>query len=607
MFIAYFVSGHGYGHATRVSALVGHLLALGARLIEHPSLSPPAHIFSDSINAGAQYRNADIDPIIVQPLAYRIDRTKSVKILESFLKRKHQKVKTESDWLTANAIDCVITDAACLGCLAADAAGIPSILCTNFTFDSIFSFLGTHFVDQSSELEPVTPDAMGEDTPIPARQLASLVDQLFEGYTKADVLLLLPGAIPIPSFMDFAPLPSPAWVTSDNTHFTNVIAEKLRSLQTHQSLEAASNDRQVIPTPLLVREATRDIYSSLDARKKILLYAGVPDELHGHKVLVVSFGGQRIVAPRSVTGSAQVSRSASHTPGSSERPRTPRTPSPPASDDIRRPQARRTSPAPQDLMQAVEHLHEQLNIAISDRPALSQQRERSHLAPQGPAASGRVATPSHIYVPGAPSGAAHMSSRVEHGAAEPPPVVELQDGITIEPPIEGASPTAEEVVVEPRLLPDDSWIAIVCGAGDAWGHEHLPTHFFVAPKDVYMPDLTAISDCYLGKLGYSTCAECVDSCTPFVFVPRPLFVEEVGLRILLETRGVGVQMSREQYESGNWADDIEAAYTQGKAQKEEKRRKGMVDETRWQNTRQLASDVIEWIEHRRTGSQQSGI
>lgn len=55
----------------------------------------------------------------------------------------------------------------------------------------------------------------------------------------------------------------------------------------------------------------------------------------------------------------------------------------------------------------------------------------------------------------------------------------------------------------------------------------------VAPKDVWMPDLTAICDVLLGKLvnlpcadpawradtlqGYSTCAECVDSCTPFVF------------------------------------------------------------------------------------------
>lgn len=66
------------------------------------------------------------------------------------------------------------------------------------------------------------------------------------------------------------------------------------------------------------------------------------------------------------------------------------------------------------------------------------------------------------------------------------------------------------------LLPD-GWIAIVCGVSKNWGEEDLPERFFVAPKDVYMPDVTAMGDVLLGKLGYGTCAECVDSCTPFVY------------------------------------------------------------------------------------------
>jgi hypothetical protein len=58
-----------------------------------------------------------------------------------------------------------------------------------------------------------------------------------------------------------------------------------------------------------------------------------------------------------------------------------------------------------------------------------------------------------------------------------------------------------------RLLPDASWIAIVCGvtkeqwlALDEDEDSGLPDGFFVAPKDVYMPDLTAIGDVLLGKL-----------------------------------------------------------------------------------------------------------
>lgn len=53
----------------------------------------------------------------------------------------------------------------------------------------------------------------------------------------------------------------------------------------------------------------------------------------------------------------------------------------------------------------------------------------------------------------------------------------------------------------PRLLPEN-WIAVVCGAskGQDEDAEHLPEGFYIAPKDVYMPDLTAAADVLLGKL-----------------------------------------------------------------------------------------------------------
>jgi hypothetical protein len=53
----------------------------------------------------------------------------------------------------------------------------------------------------------------------------------------------------------------------------------------------------------------------------------------------------------------------------------------------------------------------------------------------------------------------------------------------------------------PRLLPED-WIAVVCGASKEQDEdaEHLPEGFYIAPKDVYMPDLIAAADVLLGKL-----------------------------------------------------------------------------------------------------------
>lgn len=85
---AYYCSGHGeflfsqfslsvadfstgYGHATRVSAFTGYLLTLPIE--QRPSVhivsSAPQHVFAESIALGAQYRHAEIDPIVVQPLA----------------------------------------------------------------------------------------------------------------------------------------------------------------------------------------------------------------------------------------------------------------------------------------------------------------------------------------------------------------------------------------------------------------------------------------------------------------------------------------------------------------------------------------------------------
>ena len=63
----------GYGHATRVSAFASHLLNLSDA--ERPVTiyivsSAPQHVFAQSIACGARYRHAEIDPVIVQPLAY---------------------------------------------------------------------------------------------------------------------------------------------------------------------------------------------------------------------------------------------------------------------------------------------------------------------------------------------------------------------------------------------------------------------------------------------------------------------------------------------------------------------------------------------------------
>ena len=59
----------GYGHATRVSAFASSLLSLEMKPDVYVVSSASPDVFSECISCGAHYRHADVDPIIVQPLA----------------------------------------------------------------------------------------------------------------------------------------------------------------------------------------------------------------------------------------------------------------------------------------------------------------------------------------------------------------------------------------------------------------------------------------------------------------------------------------------------------------------------------------------------------
>ncbi|KAJ7285369.1 hypothetical protein C8J57DRAFT_1291312 [Mycena rebaudengoi] len=561
---AFYCSGHGYGHATRVSALTSHLLCLSE--LEKPAVhvvsSAPIHVFTDSIALGAVYRYANIDPVIVQPLAYRVDRQQSVAVLKSFLKAKDAILETERHWLSAIGADCVLSDSAFIGCLAAAAVGIPSILVTNFTFDSVYSYLSTPLLDApvSAHLDserigicsPVIPDI-----PVPAAELAPLVEQLHSGYRCADLLLRLPGHIPIPAFSIQPSLPSAEWVDTLTNKFRcdiiSLLDQPPSSNPIYPSICQPSKPplRQVVPVPLLVRSHSPAIYSST-GRSQLLRSIGVPPDLHdpsSTKILVVSFGGQVFRRP---------DRSCVENPS-------------------RNPSRKKCSGLPR--------------LCIPE-PAQSTQP---------------LATSSHLWVPGAPP------SSKPHSAISPrsprgPEFANITPSLNISTP-HADHPHSEPIDSTPdtdypglpRLLPDASWIAIVCGVSkEQWNTQadaDLPDGFFVAPKDVYMPDLTAVGDVLLGKLGYDTVSECVDTCTPFVYVSRPLFIEEHGLRRLLACDGVGRELSRESYEAGDWAPAIEAAWHEGRAMKAKIRRDGGPDvKKREGEGRDMAAMIIRWVE-----------
>ena len=85
-------------------------------------------------------------------------------------------------------------------------------------------------------------------------------------------------------------------------------------------------------------------------------------------------------------------------------------------------------------------------------------------------------------------------------------------------------------------------------------------------------------------------------------MPRPLFIEEHGLRLLLESEGVGVELSRGCYERGEWADAVQEAYMRGKKAKAKKRQEGETGKRR-EEGKKMAEELLEWLDKWKAGAQ----
>lgn len=138
--VAFFVSGHGFGHAARAMA-VAEALA-GRRGIEaHFFTAVPAWFFEDAA-LPIRHHESRVDVGLVQRTSLDIDR-------DATLRRLRRAGVLEQEWISAMAqrlrelqIGLVVADIAPAGVAAGHRAGIPSVLVENFTWDWIYTGLG---------------------------------------------------------------------------------------------------------------------------------------------------------------------------------------------------------------------------------------------------------------------------------------------------------------------------------------------------------------------------------------------------------------------------------------------------------------------------------
>jgi L-arabinokinase len=135
--VVFYVSGHGFGHASREIEVIRALAARvpGARVVVRTAV--PRWFFDLPV----ELQPADTDTGVVQLDSLRIDELATARQAADFHRTFGQRTETEAGWLDDLRADAVVGDVPALAFAAARAAGVPSVLIANFTWDWIYRAL----------------------------------------------------------------------------------------------------------------------------------------------------------------------------------------------------------------------------------------------------------------------------------------------------------------------------------------------------------------------------------------------------------------------------------------------------------------------------------
>ncbi len=175
--LAVYVSGHGFGHATRTAEVLGSVRARAADLPIVVCTSAPAFLFEGLIAPPLAVRRVECDVGLVQRDALLIDEAGTVAAWRSFDDGWDGRVAAEAAWLREAGARLVLGDIPPLAFAAAAVAGVASVALGNFSWDWIYAHLGAR---------------------IPA--LVEAAARAREAYARAEVLLRLPFAGDLSAF-----------------------------------------------------------------------------------------------------------------------------------------------------------------------------------------------------------------------------------------------------------------------------------------------------------------------------------------------------------------------------------------------------------------------
>ena len=139
MCIVFYISGHGFGHASRSIEIINALVDRrpGLNVIIRSSVAP--WLVERTARPGVTLSRAEVDTGVVQLDSLNLDADASIAHAEAFMASFDDRLATEVQFLHQQGATLTISDLPALGIAAGHAAGLPAIASGNFTWDWIYA------------------------------------------------------------------------------------------------------------------------------------------------------------------------------------------------------------------------------------------------------------------------------------------------------------------------------------------------------------------------------------------------------------------------------------------------------------------------------------
>lgn len=148
--IAYFVTPHGFGHATRASAVMAALQRRHPYLCCEIFTRVPRWLFAESLIGPFTYHEIYTDVGLAQHDALNVDLETTLTRLDQLIPFAPALLDDLSERVQRAGCEMIFCDIAPLGIAVAQRAGIPSVVVENFTWDWIYA----GYVELAPRLQP---------------------------------------------------------------------------------------------------------------------------------------------------------------------------------------------------------------------------------------------------------------------------------------------------------------------------------------------------------------------------------------------------------------------------------------------------------------------